>query len=51
MVTDDRVTIEKTVRGRTMLRARCPTCGTQMTKFAIDSTWSPVAPRSYGSFS
>ncbi len=32
-VEDDKTTLEKTVKGRNMLRATCPTCGTRMTKF------------------
>jgi len=32
-VPDDQTTMEKTAKGRNMLRAICPTCGTKMTKF------------------
>jgi len=32
-VPDDQTTMEKTAKGRNMLRATCPTCGTKMTKF------------------
>ena len=32
-VPDDKTTLEKTAKGRNMLRAICPTCGTKMTKF------------------
>jgi hypothetical protein len=32
-VPDDQTTLEKTAKGRNMLRAVCPTCGTKMTKF------------------
>jgi len=32
-VPDDKTTMEKTAKGRNMLRAICPTCGTKMTKF------------------
>jgi hypothetical protein len=32
-VPDDQTTLEKTAKGRNMLRATCPTCGTKMTKF------------------
>ncbi|MCJ7455679.1 DUF5679 domain-containing protein [Candidatus Bathyarchaeota archaeon] len=32
-VADDSVTKEKTSKGRNMIRAVCPTCGTKMVKF------------------
>jgi ssDNA-binding Zn-finger/Zn-ribbon topoisomerase 1 len=32
-VPDDSVTKEKTAKGRNMIRAICPTCGTKMVKF------------------
>jgi len=32
-VPDDQTTMEKTAKGRNMLRATCPVCGTKMTKF------------------
>ena len=32
-VPDDQTTMEKTAKGRNMLRAVCPTCGTNMAKF------------------
>jgi hypothetical protein len=32
-VPDDQTTMEKTAKGRNMMRAVCPTCGTKMTKF------------------
>jgi hypothetical protein len=32
-VPDDQTTMEKTAKGRNMMRAICPTCGTKMTKF------------------
>jgi ribosomal protein S27E len=32
-VPDDQTTMEKTTKGRNMLRATCPTCGTKMAKF------------------
>lgn len=32
-VSDDQTTMEKTAKGRNMLRATCPTCGTKMAKF------------------
>jgi ssDNA-binding Zn-finger/Zn-ribbon topoisomerase 1 len=32
-VDDNTVTKEKTVKGRNMIRAICPTCGTKMVKF------------------
>jgi hypothetical protein len=32
-VPDDQTTMEKTAKGRNMMRATCPTCGTKMTKF------------------
>jgi len=32
-VPDDQTTMEKTAKGRKMLRAVCPTCGTNMAKF------------------
>ena len=32
-VPDDQTTMEKTAKGRKMLRAICPTCGTKMAKF------------------
>jgi hypothetical protein len=32
-VPDDQTTMEKTAKGRNMLRAICPTCGTNMAKF------------------
>ena len=32
-VHDSQTKLEKTVKGRNMLRAICPTCGTKMTKF------------------
>jgi len=32
-VPDDSVTKEKTAKGRNMIRAVCPTCGTKMVKF------------------
>ena len=32
-VPDDQTTMEKTAKGRNMLRATCPTCGTKMAKF------------------
>jgi predicted RNA-binding Zn-ribbon protein involved in translation (DUF1610 family) len=32
-VQDDSVTKEKTAKGRNMIRAVCPTCGTKMVKF------------------
>jgi len=32
-VPDDQTTMEKTAKGRKMLRAICPTCGTNMAKF------------------
>ena len=32
-VPDDQTTIEKTAKGRNLLRATCPTCGTKMAQF------------------
>lgn len=32
-VEDNAVTNEKTSKGRSMLRAKCPVCGTKMAKF------------------
>ena len=32
-VPDDQTTVEKTTRGRNMMRGVCPTCGTKMTRF------------------
>jgi len=32
-VADDAVTKEKTAKGRNMIRAVCPVCGTKMVKF------------------
>jgi len=32
-VPDDQTKMEKTAKGRKMLRATCPTCGTNMAKF------------------
>jgi RNase P subunit RPR2 len=32
-VPDDQVTHEKTAKGRSMIRATCPVCGTKMVKF------------------
>ncbi len=32
-VPDDQTTMEKTAKGRNMLRGTCPVCGTKMTKF------------------
>jgi hypothetical protein len=32
-VPDDQTTMEKTAKGRNMMRATCPVCGTKMTKF------------------
>ena len=32
-IPDDQTTIEKTAKGRNLLRATCPTCGTKMAKF------------------
>jgi len=33
IIPDDQTTIEKTAKGRNLLRATCPTCGTKMAKF------------------
>jgi len=32
-VPDEQTTMEKTAKGRNMMRATCPVCGTKMTKF------------------
>ena len=32
-VHDHQTTMDKTTKGRNMMRAICPTCGTKMTKF------------------
>ncbi|MEM2922716.1 MAG: DUF5679 domain-containing protein [Candidatus Bathyarchaeia archaeon] len=33
-VASDKITEEKTARGRSLLRSVCPNCGTRMAKFA-----------------